>query len=150
MLSTLTWTSLLSSPNGTLAPLSTAYTKINANSGVGQWVPPDPVFRFVLADLCRLLDDGAKVFAYLDDWYLQIKPQWLTDVLVPSVEGILHEPHSPSFPQRRNATSPLFHLPLMHGGLGVAQRHDAICTTQVFSKGGALHIGASSARVDPR
>ena len=36
-------------------------------------------------DLCwlvrRLLDDGAKLFANFDDWYLWVKPQRLTDAL---------------------------------------------------------------------
>ena len=54
--------------------LESSHTKITANS--------DPVLRFALADFCRLLDDGAKLFAYLDDWYLWIKPQCLNDALV--------------------------------------------------------------------
>ena len=69
-----------------------SYTKITDNSGVDQGSPlstcgfsaaTKPVLRFVLADLCRLLDDGAKLFAYLDDWYLWIKQQCLNDALVP-------------------------------------------------------------------
>ena len=68
-----------------------SYTKINANSGVDQRCPLstcgfsaaiDRVLRFVLADLCRILDDGAKLCAYLDDWYLWTRPQCLTDALV--------------------------------------------------------------------
>ena len=63
-----------------------AYTKISANSGVDQGCPlsacgfsavVDPVLRSVMADICRLHDPGAKLFAYLDDWYLWIKPQYL-------------------------------------------------------------------------
>ena len=63
-----------------------AYTKISANSGVDQGCPlstcgfsaaVDPVLRSILADICRLHDPGAKLFAYLDDWYLWIKPQYL-------------------------------------------------------------------------
>ena len=63
-----------------------AYTKISANSGVDQGCPlsacgfsavVDPVIRSVMADICRLHDPGAKLFAYLDDWYLWIKPQYL-------------------------------------------------------------------------
>ena len=37
----------------------------------------DPVLRFVLAGICRLHDPGAKLFAFLDDWYMWIKPQCL-------------------------------------------------------------------------
>ena len=68
-----------------------SYTKITANSGVDQGCPlstcgfsaaTDLILRFVLADLFRLLDDGAKRFANLDDWYLWIKPQFLNDALV--------------------------------------------------------------------
>ena len=63
-----------------------AYTKISANTGVDQGCPlstcgfsaaVDPVLRSVLADLCTQYDSGAKLFAYLDDWYLWIKPQYL-------------------------------------------------------------------------
>ena len=68
-----------------------SHTKITPNSGVDQGCPlstcgfsaaTDPVLRFVLADLCRLLDDGAKLFAYMDDWYFWIKPQCLNEALV--------------------------------------------------------------------
>ena len=64
-----------------------AYTKISANSGGGSgmssvdvWLfqrPLTPVLRSALPDICRLHDPGAKLFAYLDDWYLWIKPQCL-------------------------------------------------------------------------
>ena len=62
------------------------YTKISANSGVDQGCPlstcgfsaaVDPALRSVLADICTQHDSGAKLFAYLDDWYLWIKPQYL-------------------------------------------------------------------------
>ena len=39
----------------------------------------DRVLRFVLADLCRLLDAGAKLFANLDNWNLYIKPHCLNN-----------------------------------------------------------------------
>ena len=42
----------------------------------------DPALRFVMADLCRLLDDGAKLFTHLDDWYLYIKPHRINGSLV--------------------------------------------------------------------
>ena len=63
-----------------------ACTKISANSGVDQGCPQsacgfaaaiDRVLRSVLADICRLHDPGAKLFTYLDDWYLWIKPEYL-------------------------------------------------------------------------
>ena len=63
-----------------------AYTKIGANSGVDQGCPlstcvfsaaVDPVLRSVLADICRPHDPGAKLLAYLDDWYVWTKPQYL-------------------------------------------------------------------------
>ena len=63
-----------------------ANTKISANSGVDQGCPlsacgcsavVDPVLRSVMAHLCTHYDSGAKLFAYLDDWYLWIKPQCL-------------------------------------------------------------------------
>ena len=58
-----------------------SYTKITANSGVDQGcllstcgfsAAIDPVLRYVLADICKQLDSGAKLSAYLDD-YLWIK-----------------------------------------------------------------------------
>ena len=63
-----------------------AYTKSSANSGVDQGCPlstcgfsaaTDIVLRSVLADICRQYDSGAKPFAYLDDRYSWIKPQYL-------------------------------------------------------------------------
>ena len=67
-----------------------AYTKISANSGVDQGCPlsacgfsavVDPVRRSVMAQLCTHYDSGAKLFAYLDDWYLWIKPQYLLQTI---------------------------------------------------------------------
>ena len=64
--------------------------KISANSGVAQGCPLsacgfaaaiDPVTRVVQADLRRLLDDVAKLFAHPDDWHLRVKPPRLTDAL---------------------------------------------------------------------
>ena len=40
----------------------------------------DPILRSVLADTCRQRDTGVKLFAYLDDWYLWIKPQCLLPI----------------------------------------------------------------------
>ena len=56
-----------------------AHTKISANSGVDQGcllstcgfsATIDSILRSVMADICRLLDPGAKLFAFLDDWYV--------------------------------------------------------------------------------
>ena len=67
-----------------------AYTKISANSGVDQGGPlstcgfsaaVEPVLRSVQAELCSHYDSGAKLFAYLDDWYLWIKPQCLLQTI---------------------------------------------------------------------
>ena len=68
-----------------------AYTKISAkNSGVDQGCPlsacgfsavVDPVLRSVMAQLCTHYDSGAKLFAYLDDWHLWIKPQFLLQTI---------------------------------------------------------------------
>ena len=68
----------------------TAHTKISANSGVDQGCPlstsgfsaaVDPALRSVLAELCTHYGSGAKLFAYLDDWYLWIKPQCLLQTI---------------------------------------------------------------------
>ena len=72
------------------------YTKISANSGVDQGCPlsacgfsavVDPVLRSVMAQICTHYDSGAKLFAYLDDWYLWIKPQCLlqTNAIITAV-----------------------------------------------------------------
>ena len=67
-----------------------ANTKISANSGVDQGCPlsacgfstvVDPVLRSVMAQLCTHCDTGAKLFAYLDDWYLWIKPECLLQTI---------------------------------------------------------------------
>ena len=67
-----------------------ADTKITANSGVDQSCPlsacgfsavADPVLRSVMVQLCTHYDSGAKLFVYLDDWYLWIKPQFLLQTI---------------------------------------------------------------------
>ena len=63
-----------------------AYTKICANSGCplsacGFSAVVDPVLRSVMAQLCTHYDSGAKLFAYLHDWYLWIKPQCLLQTI---------------------------------------------------------------------
>ena len=46
----------------------------------------DPVLQSVLAELCTHYDSGAKLFAFLDDWYLWIKPQYQLQTIVPSLQ----------------------------------------------------------------
>ena len=67
-----------------------AYTKITANSGVDQGCPlsacgfsavVDPTLHSIMTELCNLYDPGAQLFAYLDDWYLWIKPQCLLQTI---------------------------------------------------------------------
>ena len=67
-----------------------AYTKISANSGVNQDCPlstcgfsavVDLVLRSVVAQICTHYDSRAKFFAYLDDWHLWIKPQYLLQTI---------------------------------------------------------------------
>ena len=80
--------------------------KINANSGQGCSLSTcrfsaaiDPVLRFVLAGLCRLLEDGAKLFACFDDWYLHLKPHCPRDVLAlisPATRSVKLDLHNPS------------------------------------------------------
>ena len=74
-----------------------AYTKISANSGVDQGCPlsacgfsavVDLVLRSVMAQLCTLYDSGAKLFAYLDDWYLWIKPQYLLQTITAATRSV--------------------------------------------------------------
>ena len=94
-----------------------AYTKISANSGVDQGCPLstcgfsaaiDPVLRIVLADIRRLHDAGAKLFAYPDDWYLLIKPQYLLQtfaLMTTATRSVNLEPQ-PSKIQVCRASSP--------------------------------------------
>ena len=67
-----------------------AYTKITANSGVDQGCPlsacgfsavVDPTLHSIMSELCNLYDSGAQLFAYLDDWYLWIKPHCLLQTI---------------------------------------------------------------------
>ena len=60
------------------------YAHIQANSGIDQGCPlspcgfaaaVDPISQYILSETRRTLDNGAKLWAYLDDWYIWIKPQ---------------------------------------------------------------------------
>ena len=61
-----------------------SYAHTHANSGTDQGCPlsprgfaaaVEPVSRAVLSETRSRLDGGAKLWAYLDDWYVWIKPQ---------------------------------------------------------------------------
>ena len=93
----LTRTLLRSFPNGTPAPRSTECitTLPTPKSLPTVWLIRvvlcqrvdsqqllTPVLRSVMAQLCTHHDSGAKLFAYLDDWYLWIKPQFLLQTIV--------------------------------------------------------------------
>ena len=80
-----------------------AYTKITANSGVDQGCPlsacgfsavVDPVLRSVMAQLCTLYDSCANFFAYLDDLYLWIKPQFFFRQLPDATKSVNLAPQS--------------------------------------------------------
>ena len=54
-----------------------AYAHIQASSGIDQGCPPcgfaaavDPISQYILSQIQRTLDNGAKLWAYLDDWYI--------------------------------------------------------------------------------
>ena len=60
------------------------YAHIQASIGIDQGCPPspcgfaaavDPISRCILSETQRAFDSGAKLWAYLDDWYICIKPQ---------------------------------------------------------------------------
>ena len=64
-----------------------SYAHIQDNSGSDQGCPLSPCgfaaaieprSRAILTETQRRLDDGAKLWAYLDDWYIWIKPQHIT------------------------------------------------------------------------
>ena len=59
---------------------------IQASSGIDQGCPlspcgfaaaVDPISQHILSEIQRTLDNGAKLWAYLDDWYIWIKPQYI-------------------------------------------------------------------------
>ena len=89
-----------SSPSGTPAPRSTECTTNLLTpksvptvdhgcplSACGFSAVVDPVLRSVMAQLCTHYDTGAKLFAYLDDWYLWIKPQFLLQTIAVITAG---------------------------------------------------------------
>ena len=76
-----------------------AYTKISANSGGGQGCSlsacgfsavVDPVLRSVMAKTRTHYDSGAELFAYMDDWYLWIKPQCLLQTIAIITAATFH------------------------------------------------------------
>ena len=101
----------LSSPSGTPAPRSTGCTTMlptPKSVPTAGWIrvvlcqrgfsaAVDPVLRSVLAELCTHYDSGAKLFAYLDDWYLCMKPQYLLQtiaVITAATRSVNLAPHS--------------------------------------------------------
>ena len=61
-----------------------AHAHIQASSGIDQGCPlspcgfaaaVDPISRYILTESQSTLDSGAKLWAYLDDWYIWIKSQ---------------------------------------------------------------------------
>ena len=67
-----------------------SYAHIQSNSGIDQGCPLSPcgfaaaieaIPRAILAENRSKLDDGAKLWAYLDDWYIWIKPQHITKAI---------------------------------------------------------------------
>ena len=67
-----------------------SYAHIQANNGIDQGCPLspcgfaaaiEPISRAILAETRSKLDDGAKLWAYLDDWYIWIKPQHITEAI---------------------------------------------------------------------
>ena len=67
-----------------------SYAHIQASSGIDQGCPLSPcgfaaaretISRAILAETKSRLDDGAKLWAYLDDWYIWIKSQHITQAI---------------------------------------------------------------------
>ena len=67
-----------------------AYVHVQANSGIDQGCPlspcgfaaaVDPVSQYILSEIQRTLDNGSKLWAYLDDWYIWIKPRHITEAI---------------------------------------------------------------------
>ena len=67
-----------------------SYAHIQADSGIDQGGPfspcgfavaIEPISGAILAETRSNLDEGAKLWAYLDDWYIWIKPQHITEAI---------------------------------------------------------------------
>ena len=67
-----------------------SYAHIQANSGIDQGCPLspcgfaaaiEPISRAILTETRSKLDDGAKLWAYLNDWCIWIKPQHITEAI---------------------------------------------------------------------
>ena len=67
-----------------------SYAHIRASSGIDQGCPLspcgfaaaiEPISRAILTETKNKFDDGAKLWAYLDDWYIWIKPQHITEAI---------------------------------------------------------------------
>ena len=67
-----------------------SYAHIQASSGIDQGCPlspcgfaaaVDPISRYILTQTHQTLDTGARLWAYLDDWYIWIKLQHIPDAI---------------------------------------------------------------------
>ena len=67
-----------------------SYAHIQASSGIDQGCPlspcgfaaaVEPISRAILSETRSRLDGGAKLWAYLDDWYIWIKPRHITEAI---------------------------------------------------------------------
>ena len=67
-----------------------SYAHIQASSGIDQGCPlspcgfaaaVEPISRAILSDTRSRLDSGAKLWAYLDDWYIWIEPRHITEAI---------------------------------------------------------------------
>ena len=67
-----------------------SYAHIQASSGIDHGCPlspcgfasaVEPISRAILSETRSRLDGGAKLWAYLDDWYISIKPRHITEAI---------------------------------------------------------------------
>ena len=75
-----------------------SYAHIQDSSGIDQGCPlspcgfaaaVDPISRYILTQTQLTLDSGAKLWAYLNDWYIWIKPQHIPAAIKPITNATL-------------------------------------------------------------
>ena len=59
-----------------------------AHSPCGVAAAVGPISRLILSDTHRMFDSGAKLWTYLDDWYIWIKPQYIQAARAPPEPSI--------------------------------------------------------------